>query len=108
MAAKIRRNDEVIVIAGKSKGQTGKVLSVLTKEHKVVVENVNLVTKHVKANPQAGAKGEIIKKEAPLDISNVAIYNPSTSKADKVGFRFDDGVKVRIFKSNNEIIPSKA
>ena len=108
MAAKIRRNDEGIGIAGKAKGETGKVISVLTKEHKVVVEGVNLVTKHVKANPQAGVQGEIVKKEAPLDVSNVAIYNPSTSKADKVGFRFEDGKKVRFFKSNNEIIPNKA
>ena len=108
MAAKIRRNDEVIVIAGKSKGQTGKVISVLTKDHKVLVEGLNLVTKHVKANPAMGLEGGKQTKEAPIDISNVAILNPSTNKADKVGFRFEDGKKVRFFKSNNEIIPTKA
>lgn len=108
MAAKIRRNDDVIVIAGKSKGQTGKVTAVLPKENKVLVEGVNLVTKHVKANPAMGVTGEITKKEAPLHISNVAILNPATNKADKVGFRFEDGKKVRFFKSNNEIIANKA
>lgn len=104
MAAKIRRNDEVIVLTGKSKGQTGKVLQVFTKENRVLVEGVNKVTKHVKANPNTNQEAGIITKEAPLHISNVAIFNPSTNKADKVGFRFEDGKKVRFYKSNNELI----
>ncbi|MDT3662160.1 MAG: 50S ribosomal protein L24 [Anaerobiospirillum sp.] len=108
MAAKIRRNDEVIVIAGKCKGQTGKVTAVYTKEQKVLVEGVNQVTKHVKPNPNLQIEGGITKKEAPLHVSNVAILNPTTHKADKVGFRFEDGKKVRFFKSSGEIIPTKA
>ena len=108
MAAKIRRNDDVIVIAGKCKGQTGKVTSVFTKEQKVLVEGVNLVTKHVKPNPNLQIEGGITQQEAALHISNVAILNPATNKADKVGFRFEDGKKVRFFKSNGETIPTKA
>lgn len=108
MAAKIRSNDEVIVIAGKNKGETGKVLRVLTKENKVLVEGVNLVKRHTKANPALGTEGGIVEKEAPIHVSNVAIFNPNTRKADKVGFRFEDGKKVRFFKSTNELIGSKA
>ena len=108
MAAKIRRNDEVIVIAGKNKNSVGKVLSVLTKENKGIVEGVNLVKRHTKANAATGAEGGIISKDAPLHVSNVAIYNPNTKKADKVGFRIEDGKKVRFFKSTNEIISNQA
>ena len=104
MAAKIRRDDEVIVIAGKDKNKTGKVELVLVKEHKVIVKGVNLVKKHQKPNPALGIQGGIIEKEAPIDVSNVAILNPSTQKADRVGFRIEDGKKVRFFKSNNEVI----
>ena len=106
MAAKIRRGDEVIVIAGKDKKlkKTGKVLRVLVDEHKVVVEGVNLVKKHQKPNPALGIAGGIIEKEAPIDVSNVAIYNPPTQKADRVGFRFEGDKKVRFFKSNNELV----
>lgn len=104
MAAKIRRDDEVIVIAGKDKKKTGKVIRVLTAEHKVVVQGINLVKKHQKPNPNFGIPGGIIEKEAPIDVSNVAIYNPSTQKADRVGFRVEDGKKVRFFKSNNELV----
>ena len=104
MASKIRLNDEVIVIAGKDKKKTGKVVKVLTAEHKVVVEGVNLVKRHIKPNPAYGIEGGIVTKEAPIDVSNVAIYNPSTQKADRVGFRFEDNKKVRFFKSNNELV----
>jgi large subunit ribosomal protein L24 len=104
MAAKIRREDEVIVIAGKNKKKTGKVVQVLVEEHKVIVEGVNLVKKHQKPNPALGIQGGIIEKEAPIDVSNVAILNPSTQKADRVGFRIEDGKKVRFFKSNNELV----
>ncbi len=108
MAAKIRTNDEVIVITGKHKGKTGKVTRVLTKEHKVVVEGINVHKKHQKANPNIGQAGGIVNIEAPLDVSNVAIYNPDTKKADRVGFRVEDGKKVRFFKSNDKVIASNA
>ena len=104
MAAKIRRDDEVIVIAGKDKNKTGKVELVLVKEHKVIVKGINLVKKHQKPNPALGIQGGIIEKEAPIDVSNVAIYNPSTQKADRVGFRVEGDKKVRFFKSNNELV----
>ncbi|KAA6209656.1 50S ribosomal protein L24 [Avibacterium paragallinarum] len=103
MAAKIRQNDEVIVLAGKSKGKRGKVTQVLPNG-KVIVEGVNIITKHEKPVPALGKEGGLVKKEAPIDVSNVAIFNPKTNKADRVGFRFEDGKKVRFFKSNNEII----
>jgi large subunit ribosomal protein L24 len=103
MAAKIRSNDEIIVIAGKDKGKTGKVTKVLTND-KVIVEGVNLVTKHVKPNPQLQVEGGRVEQEAPIHVSNVAIYNSAMSKADRVGFRIEDGKKVRFFKSNNELI----
>lgn len=103
MAAKIRQNDEVIVIAGKDKGKRGKVSKVLPTG-KVFVEGVNMVKKHQKPVPQLQIEGGIVEKEAALDISNVAIYNAETGKADRVGFRFEDGKKVRFFKSNNELI----
>jgi large subunit ribosomal protein L24 len=104
---RIKTGDEVIVIAGKSKGHVGKVLRVI--DDSVVVEGGNLIKKHVKANPQQPEnKGGIITREAPLHVSNVALYNPITKKADKVGFKYleNDGVskKVRYFKSNDEII----
>jgi len=103
MAAKIRSNDEIIVIAGKDKGKTGKVTKVLTND-KVIVEGVNLVKKHVKPNPQLQVEGGIKEQEAPIHVSNVAIYNSATGKADRVGFRVEDGKKVRFFKSNNELV----
>ncbi|RLV60695.1 50S ribosomal protein L24 [Parashewanella curva] len=103
MAAKIRREDEVIVIAGKDKGKSGKVTKVL-ENGKVLVEGVNLVKKHQKPNPQLGVTGGVIDKEAPIQASNVAIKNPTTGKADRVGFRFEDGKKVRFFKSNSELV----
>ncbi len=104
MAAKIRRDDEVIVLAGKDKGKRGKVLSVLTGEKRVMVEGVNVIKKHQKSNPAMNEPGGIIEKEASIDVSNVAIFNPTTSKADRVGFRMEGDKKVRFFKSTNEII----
>ncbi|MCO4321858.1 50S ribosomal protein L24 [Aliidiomarina quisquiliarum] len=104
MAAKIRRDDEVIVLAGKDKGKRGKVLSVLTGEQRVIVEGVNVIKKHQKSNPAMNEPGGIIEKEASIDVSNVAIFNPTTSKADRVGFRMEGDKKVRFFKSTNEII----
>lgn len=103
---RIRSGDTVIVIAGKSKGHVGKVTRVLSDS--VYVEGANIIKKHVKPNPQINDKGGIISREAPLNISNVAIYNPVSKTADKVGFKFleKDGNnhKVRYFKSNNELI----
>ncbi|MDP7593683.1 MAG: 50S ribosomal protein L24 [Litorilituus sp.] len=104
MASKIRRDDEVIVLAGKDKGKTGKVTKVLVENSKVYVEGVNLIKKHTKPVPQLQQPGGIVEKEAPLHVSNVAILNPKTGKADRVGFRVEDGKKVRFFKSDNELI----
>ncbi|AAV82737.1 50S ribosomal protein L24 [Idiomarina loihiensis] len=104
MAAKIKRDDEVVVLAGKDKGKQGKVLKVLTDKDRVIVEGVNVVKKHQKPNPALGESGGIVEQEAAIHISNVAILNPETGKADRVGFRLEDGKKVRFFKSNNAII----
>jgi len=100
---KIKLNDAVIVIAGKDKGSTGTITKVL--DAKVVVEGLNIAKKHVRPNPNAGVSGGIIDTEMPMAISNVAIYNPSTKKADRVGVRTDkDGNKERFFKSNGDSI----
>jgi large subunit ribosomal protein L24 len=103
MAVKIKRDDEVIVITGKDKGKTGKIKTVLSNG-KIIIEGVNTVKKHTKPNPQAGIEGGIIEQSAPMQISNVAILNSVTGKADRVGFRLEDGKKVRFFKSNNELV----
>lgn len=102
---KIKKGDEVIVIAGKDKGRRGHVVRVLPDIDKVIVQNVNMVKKHMKPNPARGIAGGIIEKEMPIHVSNVAIYNPKTGKGDRVGFReLEDGRKVRYFKSTNELI----
>ncbi len=100
--AKIKQDDEVVIIAGKDKGRRGKVLRVLPKSGKVVVGGVNVVKKHVRPNPQRNIQGGIVEQEAALDVSNVAIYNPSTDKADRIGFKVESGKKVRVFKSSGE------
>jgi large subunit ribosomal protein L24 len=99
---KIRRDDEIIVIAGKDKGKRGKVLKVL--DDRLVVGGVNLVKRHTKPNPNAGVAGGIIEKEAPLHVSNVAIFNGETNKADRVGFKVEDGKKIRVFKSTQKAV----
>ncbi len=104
MAAKIRRDDEVIVLTGKDKGKRGKVTQVLVQSGKVIVEGINLVKKHQKPVPALGVAGGIVSKESAIDASNVAIFNPATGKADRVGFRIEDGKKVRFFKSNGELV----
>ncbi|CAM3999717.1 MULTISPECIES: 50S ribosomal protein L24 [Pseudoalteromonas] len=104
MAAKIRRDDEVIVLAGKDKGKRGKVLSVVTESGRVFVEGINLIKKHQKPVPQLNQPGGIVEKEASIDVSNVAIFNSETSKADRVGFKIEDGKKLRIFKSTGKTI----
>lgn len=102
---KIRKGDEVVVIAGKDKGKKGRVLKVVTETSRVIVENINVVKKHTKGNPTLNKPGGIIKKEVPLHVSNIAIVNPATNKPDRIGFRFlEDGSKVRFFKSNKEVI----
>ena len=101
---KIRKNDDVIVTTGKDKGKRGNVLRVLDND-RVMVENINIAKRHTKANPNKGVGGGIVEKEMPLHVSNVALYNPATKKADRVGIRvLEDGRKVRFFKSNNEVI----
>lgn len=97
---KIRRDDDVIVIAGRDKGRRGKVLGVLGGD-RLLVSGVQVVKKHQKPNPQLGSPGGIVESEAPIQVSNVAIYNPTTRKADRVGFRIlEDGKKIRVFKSS--------
>ena len=100
---KIKRGDEVIVIAGKDKGKRGTV-DTIRKDGRLLVSGVNMVKKHTKANPQAGVQGGIIDQEAPIHASNVALFNPQTEKADRVGIRVEDGKKVRFFKSNNALV----
>jgi large subunit ribosomal protein L24 len=102
--AGIRKGDQVVVLAGKDKGRRGAVLRVLDDGH-VVVEGINRVKKHQKPNPFKGTTGGIVEKEMPLDASNVALFNPGTQKADRVGFKvLEDGRKVRVFKSNGEMV----
>jgi len=100
--AKIKTNDEIIVIAGKDKGKRGKVVAVA--DDRVTVAGVNLVKKHVKPNPARGTQGGIEEREAPLHISNVAIFNAATQKADRVGYKLEGETKVRVFKSSGETI----
>ncbi|MCG3202129.1 MAG: 50S ribosomal protein L24 [Gammaproteobacteria bacterium] len=101
---KIRKGDEVMVLTGRNRSTRGKVLRVLDDE-RVVVEGVNLVKRHTRPNPQMGQPGGIIEKEAPIHVSNVAVYNAATGKADRVGFKtLEDGRKVRFFKSSGEVV----
>ncbi|MCO5761793.1 MAG: 50S ribosomal protein L24 [Chromatiaceae bacterium] len=101
---KIRKGDDVIVLSGKDKGSRGTVLRVID-DKQVIVENVNIARKHQKPNPQRGISGGIISKEMPLDISNVALFNPVKGGPDRVGFKIlEDGRKVRIFKSSGEVV----
>jgi large subunit ribosomal protein L24 len=103
---KIKKGDEVIVIAGKDKGKHGKVVRHVPA-NRIIVENVNLVKRHTRGNPLQSTAGGILDKEMPIHISNVALVNPVTGMADKVGFKYlDDGTKVRYFKSNGEAITS--
>ncbi len=104
---KLIKGDEVVVIAGKDKGKRGKIAAVVFDEKKgdkVLVSGVNMIKKHTKPNPQAGVQGGIVEKEAPIAVSNLAIFNPETSKGDRVGFDVKDGKKVRIFKSTKKVI----
>lgn len=101
---KIRKGDDVIVITGKDKGRRGTVLRVLDDAH-LLVEGANKVKKHQKPNPMKNVTGGIVEKEMPIDVSNVALFNPATKKADRVGFKvLEDGRKVRVFRSNGEVV----
>jgi len=100
---KIKRGDDVIVITGRDKGKRGAVLKLVDAEH-VLVEGANKVKKHERANPMKNTKGGIVDKEMPLHVSNIALFNPATKKADRVGVRAVDGRRVRYFKSNGEVI----
>jgi large subunit ribosomal protein L24 len=102
--SKIKKGDEVFVVAGRDRGKRGRVLRVFP-DQRLLVEGINMVKKHTKANPQQGTPGGIIEKEAALQVSNVALFNPMTQKPDRVGYRIlEDGRKVRCFKSNGEVV----
>jgi large subunit ribosomal protein L24 len=101
---KIRKGDEVIILTGKDNGKRGTVARRVDDEH-VLVEGVNRVKKHMKPNPVKGVAGGIVDKDMPIHLSNVALFNPATQKADRVGFKvLEDGRKVRVFKSNGELV----
>jgi len=101
---RLRTGDQVVVIAGKDRGKQGEI-TVRRQDGKFVVQGVNLVKKHTKANPNLGTTGGILEKEMPIDGSNLALLNPATGKGEKVGVKIlDDGRKVRVFKSNGEVV----
>ncbi|QCI20635.1 50S ribosomal protein L24 [Buchnera aphidicola (Brachycaudus cardui)] len=103
MASKLRRNDEVIILTGKDKGKKGIIKNILSS-YKAIVNGVNIIKKHQKPVPSQNKNGGILEKEAPIQISNIAIFNPESKKADRIGFRFEEGKKVRFFKSNSKTI----
>ena len=101
--SKIRKGDDVVVLSGRDKGKRGTVLQII-ENNRILVDNVNVIKKHVKPNPNRGETGGIIEKEAPIQISNVALLNPNTNKADRVGYKLlEDRRKVRVFKSDGEV-----
>jgi large subunit ribosomal protein L24 len=100
---RIRKGDQVIVIAGSDKGKKGEVVRIAGE--KVVVQNINIIKRHTKANPQTGHAGGIIEREAPIHVSNVMLLNPVSGKGEKVGFKvLEDGRKLRVFRSSGEAI----
>ena len=101
---KIKKNDDVMVTAGKDKGRRGTVIRIM-ENGRVLVEGINMVKKHQKPDPNAGVQGGIIEKEMPIHRSNLMIFNPTSDKGDRVGIKsLEDGTKVRFFKSNNEVV----
>src|SRR3982075_2806863 len=101
---RIKKGDEVVVIAGRDKGKRGTVLRRVDAQH-LVVEGVNRAKKHQRPNPMKGLTGGIVDRDMPIHISNVALFNPQTKKADRIGFKLmQDGRKVRVFKSNGEMV----
>ncbi len=102
---KLRKGDDVIVISGKDKGKRGAIIKI-NSDDRVIVQGINLVKKHQKPNPSTGTSGGIIDKEMPIHISNIAIYNFTTKKPDRVSFKInDENEKIRIFKSSGDVIP---
>lgn len=104
---KIRKGDQVVVLAGKDKGKRGSVLRISPADETVVVEGINRLKKHQKPNPLKGHTGGIVEREVPLHISNVGLLNPATQRADRVGFKVVEGRKVRFFKSNGEVVDAQ-
>lgn len=102
MAAKIKKGDKVVILAGRDRGAEGEVVQVMPKDDRVVVRGVNLIKKHQRQTP--GQEGGIITREAPIHVSNVALKDPSTGKATRVGFKITDGKKVRVAKASGEVI----
>jgi large subunit ribosomal protein L24 len=103
---RIRKGDEVVVISGRDKGKRGVVLRRVDEAH-LVIEGINVVKKHVRPNPMKGVAGGITDKTMPIDQSNVMLFNPATSKGDRVGIKLLDGKKVRVFKSNGVVVGAK-
>lgn len=102
---KIKKGDIVVALCGKDKGKQGKVLRIMPAKSRAIVEGINCVKKHVKPNPQKNVTGGIVTQEASIHLTNLALYNPITKKADKIGIKvLEDGSRVRIFKSNNELV----
>ena len=102
---RIKKGDEVIVVAGASKGRRGTVLNTNDESDRVLVEGINVVRKHQKPNPNAGVQGGIVEQERPVHVSNVMLFNPATGKGDRIGIKtLEDGRRVRFFKSNNEVV----
>ncbi|KAA0891073.1 50S ribosomal protein L24 [Pusillimonas sp. ANT_WB101] len=104
---RIRKGDEVIVLTGRDKKRRGTVLQLVGTDQ-VLVEGINVVKKHVKANPMAGTQGGIVDKTMPIHISNVALFNAETGKGDRVGVKIEDGSKVRVFRSSGAVVGAKA
>ena len=101
--AKLKRDDEVIVIAGKDKGKRGTVRRIIDSD-RVVVSGVNMIKKHTKPNPQAGVAGGIVEQEAPIQASNLAVFNSKSEKGERVGYRVEGGKKVRVFKPSGDLV----
>lgn len=100
---RLKKNDNVIIISGKDKGLKGYITSILHDKNRVIIEGANFVTKHVKPNPNKGIEGGMVKKESSIHMSNIALYNSTLGRADRIGFKLtESGKKVRYFKSNNE------
>lgn len=105
---KIKKGDEVIVIAGKDRGKRGVIVSMLDKGQKIIVEGINLAKKHVKANPNANERGGIVSKAMPIDRSNVMVYDATKKKGSRIGIRkLKDGQRVRFYKASDQLVDVK-
>ena len=101
---RIRKGDEVVVLTGKDKGQKGTVARVIHEKDRIIVDGVNMVKKHTKPNPQAGVAGGIVEQEAPIRASNLALFNSKSGKGERVGYRVEDGKKVRVFRPSGDLV----